>query len=207
MEHPQGFRDILRRAQAGDQQAFEDVLTILRPWLEQLARGYADAQRPDECASDLAQEARLRVWQKLGQFRGAADDEQTVVMFRAWVGQIVRRVGLNARRDHAARRRKPPGKLRRLDAAPSSEANQPGRVDPPAGGDTPSANAAGAEQIERVREALDRLADATDRAIVRLRFFEGLSLRQIAERLDNNPEKVRLRYHAVLRQLERDLEP
>jgi RNA polymerase sigma factor (sigma-70 family) len=189
MEQPHVFHDLLRRAQAGDERAFEEVLTTLRPWLDELARRYADAQRPDESASDLAQEARLRVWQKLAQFRGPADPEQTKAVFRAWVERIVRRVGLNARRGHAAQRRKPPGKLRRLGPAPSGDATQAGaKIDPPAGGQSPSAHAAGAEQVERLRAALDRLTDATDRAIVHLRFFEGLSLRQIAARLDSNPE-------------------
>jgi RNA polymerase sigma-70 factor (ECF subfamily) len=206
MEHAHGFQDLLRRAQAGDEQAFADLLNMLRPWLDDLTRRYA-AGPADESASDLGQEARLRVWQKLGQFRGADDEDQALAMFKVWVAQIVRRVGLNARRDHSAQRRKPPGKLKALDPATSSADSRPGEgVDPPARGHTPSSNAAGAEQSDRLRAALDRLEDATDRAIVRLRFFEGLSLRQIAERLDVNAEKVRQRYHAVLRRLERELE-
>jgi RNA polymerase sigma factor (sigma-70 family) len=56
-----------------------------------------------------------------------------------------------------------------------------------------------------IRRALAKIPDATEREILRLRFFEGLSLRQVAERVQVNHETVRQRYHAVLRRLQRDL--
>ena len=46
---------------------------------------------------------------------------------------------------------------------------------------------------------------ARDREIVRLCFFDGLSLRQIAERLQLSYDKVRQRYHRSLKVLEREL--
>jgi RNA polymerase sigma-70 factor (ECF subfamily) len=70
---------------------------------------------------------------------------------------------------------------------------------------SPSADLAAQEGARRVREALARIAEPTDREIIRLRFFEGLSLRQIAGRLGCNHETLRQRYHAVLRRLEREL--
>jgi RNA polymerase sigma factor (sigma-70 family) len=61
------------------------------------------------------------------------------------------------------------------------------------------------EQARLVQAALERLADDTDRAILRLRFFDGLSLRQIAERLALSYDKVREHYQSGLGQLEREL--
>jgi RNA polymerase sigma factor (sigma-70 family) len=195
-----GFRDLVARAQAGDPQATTHLLAVIRPWLEQRARGYADPRHPSASASDLAQEAWLRAWQKLPQFHGGGDDEQTLAMFRVWVGRILQRLGLNAVRDREAQHRMPPGGIVRL----GGESGRSGR-DPAASEPTPSAHAAADEQEQRVRVALERIADDTDREIVRLRFFEGLSLRQIAGRLQTNHENVRQRFHAVLLRLERDL--
>jgi DNA-directed RNA polymerase specialized sigma24 family protein len=43
--------------------------------------------------------------------------------------------------------------------------------------------------------------------IVRLHFFDGLSLREIAERLDLSYDQVRHRYQTTLRSLEQELGP
>jgi RNA polymerase sigma factor (sigma-70 family) len=183
----------------------EALLVIVRPWLEQSARRYADPQRESASTSDLAQEAWLRAWQKLSQFQGADTDDETAARFRAWVNRMVQRLGKNAVRHRTAQHRKPPGKLRRLDAPPPAAQDSQAKLDPAASEPTPSALVAADEQARRVRAALIKLANEIDREILRLRFFDGLSLRQIAERLQWNHEKVRQRYHAALRLLEREM--
>ena len=206
MDDIPGFADLLARARAGERAATEELLARIRPWLEQFARQQAGANRPDGSASDLVQEAWLRAWQRLDQFQGAADEAQALAMFRAWLARIVCRLGLNAVRDRGARQRMPPGKLLRLDgldgAASGDSANG---FDPSAAESTPSAHVQADEQARLVQEALARITDPLDRDIVRLRFFEGISLRQAAERLGCNHETVRQRYHAILRRLEQDL--
>jgi RNA polymerase sigma factor (sigma-70 family) len=77
--------------------------------------------------------------------------------------------------------------------------------DPPAEQPSPSTNAAAEELLRLIHQALDKLDDATQKDIVRLQFFEGLSLRQIADRLGINREQVRQEFHAAMRQLEHDL--
>lgn len=211
MNHPHGLQDLIARARGGDRAAAETLLEVIRPWIWQAARGFGDPERPDESTADLAQAAWLRCWQSLGQFQGPgageADDEQTGAMFRAWVVQIVRRTGMNAVRDRHAGYRRPPGPLRRLDAAPAAgstlswAAPAPEAVEP-----SPSARVQADERSERLRAALDRLADDEQREIVRFRFLDGLSLRQIAARLGRNHEHVRQRFHAALRALEGELD-
>lgn len=206
-----GFRNLLVRAQQGDRAAIDALLEVIRPWLWRTARGFADPERPDESTADLAQAAWLRAWQSLGQFQGPGEgetgDAQTLAMFRAWVLQIVRRLGMNNVRDRQAEHRRPPGRLERLDAAlPGSSTASWGHSQPETAEPSPSAHAEAAERAERVRAALNRLDDHEDRQIVHLRFVEGLSLRQIAARLSRNHEHVRQRFHAALRLLERDLE-
>ncbi len=206
MDHIPGFSDLLTRARAGDRAATDELLARIRPWLEQLARQHADPLHPDGSTSDLVQEAWLRAWQKLDQFQGAADEAQALAMFRAWLARIVARLGLNAARDRGARQRMPPGKLLRLDGLGGSGAGDSATgFDPSAAEPTPSAQVQADEQARSVHEALARLTDPLDRDIVRLRFFEGVSLRQVAEQLGCNHETVRQRYHAILRRLEREL--
>jgi RNA polymerase sigma factor (sigma-70 family) len=202
MDDVPGFLELLADARAGDPQATEKLLAWIRPWLERLAREYADPHRPDGSVSDLVQEAWLRAWQKLDQFHGSDDEAQATALFRAWLARIVSRLAANAARDRQAKQRKPPGPLLRLNGPTSDSTASP---EPPASGPTPSAHAQADEQARRVHEALARLADPLDRAIVRLRFFEGVSLRQIGERLGCNHETVRQRYHTLLGRLQQDL--
>jgi RNA polymerase sigma-70 factor, ECF subfamily len=199
--------DLLRRAQAGDREALDRLLAALRPRLEHLARGYVEPGGVRESAADLVQEAALRIWQKLDQFRGTEDPEQTAAMFHEWVSQLVRHLARDRQRDRHAQRRQPPQPLVRLDAAaPDGSGAEQGRREPAASGPTPSANVRADEQARLLQAALARIPETADREILRLCFFEGLSLRQIAERLQVSYDKIRQSYHRGLRFLERELE-
>ncbi len=151
---PDGFRDLLRKAQSGDEGAAERILTIVRGHLSQSAAKFADLGHAAESTSDLVQEASLKVWQRLDQFRGGESDDETLAMFLAWSVQNVR------------------------------------------------AN----EEADVIRDAVNRLPDELDRAMLRLRFFEGRSLRQIAEELPLSYDQVRDRFRGIMRRLERELE-
>lgn len=56
-----------------------------------------------------------------------------------------------------------------------------------------------------VRSAMHRLPDLTDRSILVLRFFVGLSIDEIAQRLLLRPGIVRERYRVILRLMEKEL--
>jgi RNA polymerase sigma factor (sigma-70 family) len=202
MLEPHELPDLLRRAQNGDRGAVEQLLAGLRPHLERLTQRYVDPDRAGESSADLVQEATLRIWQRLEQFRGAHNDDETAAMFHEWVRQLVHHVGLDKQRERHAQRRLPPRKLMRLDGDGDGGG---GGLDPAASSATPSANAGSAEQARLIRDALDRIPEAIVREIVRLCFFEGLSLRQITQRLNLSYDKVRERYHHGLRILEREL--
>jgi RNA polymerase sigma factor (sigma-70 family) len=198
--------ELLRRARAGDRPAMERLLAELHPDLERLAHGHADPGSPGESTVDLVQEAALRIWQRLDQFRGGPDAEQTAAMFRDWVAQLVHHLGLDRQRRQHAQRREPPGKLIRLDGGKEGASGSEGAgLDPLASGPTASANVGAEEQARLIREAVARIPQLTDREIVRLCFFEGQSLRQVAESLQLSYDKVRERYHHALRVLEREL--
>jgi RNA polymerase sigma-70 factor, ECF subfamily len=195
---PEGFHELVHRARQGEPDAVEQLLQLIRPWLDGLARPWTDAP-------DLAQEAWLRTWQKLDQFQGGPDDAQTLERFRAWLRRIVERIGLNTLRARQADRRQPPGPVQSLDQLGREPSGFPQRIEPVSPASTPPALAEQEERIRLVRTALQKLPDEEDRDILRLRFIEGQSLRQIAQKLKRNHETVRQRFHAALRQLELEL--
>ena len=61
------------------------------------------------------------------------------------------------------------------------------------------------EESEIVRRAVADLSDPLERQVLELHFFEGLSLRQIAERLDLTYDRVREPYRRAMRRLENRL--
>ena len=100
-----GFDNLVKQARAGDRDAMDKLLDALRPHMERIARKYADPGQGAESVSDLVQEAGLRAWQRLEQFRGGAGDAETLAMLRSWIAQIVRTIGINAREARNTRRR------------------------------------------------------------------------------------------------------
>lgn len=201
-----GFNDLLRRAQAGEAEATEELMARLRPYLEQIARVKVDNPHASRSASDLAQEGLLRVWQKLDQFEGAEQDEHSWMMFRSWIAQLVGRLHLNTERDRLAQKRHPGARIQPLQAANPADSQAPA-VDPPADDPTASQQVGRREEMDRLRQALAQRQDDVGVTVVRMHFFEGLSLREIAERLGLTYDQVRHRYQTTLRALEHELGP
>lgn len=201
-----GFHILVRKAQDGDRGAMDRVLVALRPRLEKMARGYADPIRPAQSTSDLLQESCLRAWQKLGTFQGGQGDEETFAKFQAWIGRIVRNLGLNQQREGGAMRRSPPEEVLSLDRPrPGASGTSAAGIDAPARGPSPSSHAHMDDMARRVRAALAELNDQTDAVIVRMHFFDEMSFPQIAKRLALRYDQVRERYRSTMRSLEREL--
>lgn len=202
---PDGLDDLIRMAQGGDQQAMERVLELLRPHLAVLARQYADPERAAESVSDLVQEAELRAWRGLAEFKGGKNDAETFATLHAWLTRIVSRLGRDARRDRAAWKRRPRGAaVVSLDAAPPGSASER-RHDPPGKESTPSARLRSSEEARAVQAAIEKLPREVDREIVRLYFFDELSLSEIAARLHLGHDLVKKHYRASMKRLEREL--
>lgn len=204
---PEGLTKLVRQAQSGDRQDVAELLERVRTDLERFAETYGDASAGAESASDLLQEASLRVCEKIGQFQGTLDDGQTAAMLHDWLEQLVRRLAANRREARHAQKRRPDDALLRLgDALGTDSQGAPAGLDPAGTGPTPSAVVAADELGARVRAALDSISDTTDRQILELCFLHSLSLRAVAEQMQLSYDKVRERYHAGLRLLERELE-
>jgi len=165
--------------------------------LERLAGQFVGTAEADLSVSDLVQEAWLRIWKGLPQFHGGATDEETAVAFYHWLRQTAWRTMLNIREARRTHRRHPDHPLvhAHTDAEPCVAAPEA----------SPESAVANQEQLRDVQRAVCQLSDRTDRALMELTFWDGLSLRQIAEMLDLSYDIVRRRFHATLRQLARDL--
>ena len=72
-------------------------------------------------------------------------------------------------------------------------------------GPSPSVAVNTSDEARLVHEAMLELPDEVDRSIIELRFFEGLSLREISDRLKLSYDRTRQRYHASMEVLERRL--
>jgi RNA polymerase sigma-70 factor (ECF subfamily) len=93
---PGGVQEVVRRAQAGDQDAFH---TLYR---EHAGRVYALCLRLSgdrAAAEELTQEVFVRVWQKLRTFRGDS-------AFSTWVHRLATNVALMAQRSRTRRERR-----------------------------------------------------------------------------------------------------
>lgn len=163
----------IRRAQAGDESAFELLVREHQGRAWRIARNMVPT---DEDARDLVQEAFLRVFRNLDRF-----DFQ--YSFTTWLHRIVTNLAI----DHLRRRR----------PALSTRATEEGEpdldlIDPSA--EAPSAGLEREETAAQVQAVLDSLAPHFQ-AVLRLRELEGLPCNEIAEIVGATHVTVRWRLH------------
>jgi RNA polymerase sigma-70 factor (ECF subfamily) len=132
-------------------------------------------------ASDVAQDAFLRCWQRLCEL----DDPDR---FGAWLSRIVR----NLATDHLRRRRK------EISSEDQDQTNDPGQVIDPSSAIDHSDRKS---QIDRAIAELDELS----RSIVVLKYYEALSSKQIAELLEISPAAVDMRLSRARSELRQKL--
>src|SRR6185295_15370053 len=92
---PVADRDDVARAAGGDLQAFERLYRTHLARVHSLTRRMAGADQADE----LTQDVFIRVWQKLGSFRGDA-------AFTTWLHRLAVNVVIERFRTETARRRR-----------------------------------------------------------------------------------------------------
>lgn len=175
----------LLAARAGNAAANEALFRMLHSFLETQAPRYANLVRPDHSVTDLVQETELRLLERLAQFQGAAEAGANLAEFRDWAATTLFHVACNIYRTRMAKSRRPDQPTLPIGAA---EVN--GCADPPAGGRSPSSSARAAEAARLVSRAIDDLPEE-QRDVVRLHYFEGLSLAEIAKQRGVSYDTVR----------------
>jgi RNA polymerase sigma-70 factor (ECF subfamily) len=176
---PNGEAILLARSRAGDKEAFG----MLAQRYCSFAVGVAYRMTGNsQLAEDLAQEAFIKAWRKLPQFRGDCS-------FRVWLGRIVTNTTLDY-----LRRQNPEQPLdETLLPAPSAE-------------EAPLRHLEREEMRQLVRQAVLSLP-AQCRVALILREYEGLSYREIAETLDIPMGTVMSRLHYARQLLRERLAP
>jgi RNA polymerase sigma factor (sigma-70 family) len=198
---PEGFRELVRLAQEGDPEAIARLFGAVLPFVEGLVR--ARGVRAGDSARDHAQDTCLRILTRLHQFRGALvaeDDAEVLALFRKWVRLIARTGIINRTRKARAQA------TVSLQSTEGGESTDGGGIDPPGRELSGSAKVRADERARLIQEAIDALADPTEREILQRRFFEEQKLKVIAAELGLSYDQVRERWRQSGKRLQRRLE-
>lgn len=187
---PTSEHELIRRARAGDEDAFAELVAIHADRVRAALRRFGlDASEADEVAQDVF----LRAWRGLARFQQRAQ-------FSTWLY----RIAFNEAQRRLSRR----GPAR---AEPDPDRADPDRADPlaslPASAHLgPEAQALDHELAQTLERALEKLP-AQWRAAVVLRDIEGLSTREAAEIVGVREPAFKSRLHRGRMQLRALLEP
>ncbi len=166
---------LIRAAQEGDQDAFAQLVYAYDQSVLKLAMNLL---RSPEDARDVYQEAFLRVYRNLNNFRFDCS-------FHTWLYRIVTNLCLDQMRKRKVRREEPSvltaadGPLDRMDSV------QEERVD----GD-PQRHLFSGQLRVRIKSVLEGMT-ARERAVFELRHYQGLRLRRIGEILGTTEEAAK----------------
>jgi len=167
--------DLIRAAQKGDQDAFEQ---LVHAYDRNVLRLAVNLVRSQEDASDIYQEAFLRVHRNLHNFRFDCS-------FHTWLYRIVTNLCL----DHLRKR-----KVRKEDSAAvdttEGERDRMARVPETAVEGNPERSLASREIGQRIQRVLNDLTPR-ERTVFELRHYEGLRLRTIGDMLGTTEEAAK----------------
>jgi RNA polymerase sigma-70 factor (ECF subfamily) len=168
--------ELIRRAKRGDTHAYEELVYAYQGIAFRTA--YVFAGNASD-AEDSAQDGFVKAWRALGRFRDGAP-------FRPWLLRIVANEARNRRRSAG----------RRAHLALRAATEQP------SGDAAPSPEAAylSAEQRQQLMAAVNELPEG-QRTVISLRYFVGLSEREVAETLGVREGTVKSRTSRALDRL------
>lgn len=189
-------RILLGRVRAGERAAFEELFARYRPLLRKLVEFRMDARlRARLDPSDVVQETQLEAFRQLESFL-----ERKPMPFRLWLRKTAQeRLRMVERQHLEAARRSVGREMPFPDASAAMVAQQLA-----ASMLTPSQHAAQGELAGRVADALGLLADS-DREVLLMRTFEGLSYDEVACVLEIDAAAARKRHGRALLRLHKIL--
>ena len=161
---------LIKRATEGDNEAFESLMSAYERKVYALCLRMMGNRQDGE---DAAQEAMVRIWQKLPQYRGEA-------AFSTWVYRVTASACSDAIRK------------RSLRAQPSLEAMRAEGFEPQDGAPTPQQALESAERREAMRRAIAGVPEQM-RSVFLLRDVHGLSVEETARVLHVSSGTVKSR--------------
>jgi len=172
----------LPAAQRGDRRAFAELVRATQSTVSAIALAVV---RDVQHSEDIAQEAYLKVWQKLGELNNPDS-------FLPWLREITR----NLARDHLRRGKARPGDRPGNSDVLESIADEP---------ESPAAGIERERQFDALNEAFDRLPPEA-REVLAMYYREGQSSDKVAELLGLSGAAVRQRLSRARLRLRTDLE-
>ena len=166
---------MIRAAQAGDQYAFE---RLVQTYDQNVLRLAMNLLRSQEDASDIYQEAFLRVYRNLHNFRFDCS-------FHTWLYRIVTNLCLDHLRKRKVRKEEPTvmdtseGPVDRMEIVPEERAEG-----------NPQRKLMSQQLSSRIRVVLSTLTPR-ERMVFELRHYQGLRLRAIGEVLGTTEEAAK----------------
>jgi RNA polymerase sigma factor (sigma-70 family) len=170
----------IRSAVNGSDDAWQRLLARYQPFLERWAS--AIECNGEMSQSDLIQDAWLRICQGLGSFEGV-EREDCAAAFYNWLRSTSRNAMLN----RVNGRKRIPVKPWDTDQTIARR-----KVE------SPSSAVANREQTDRIHQVIKELPSELDRQIIRMVFWERVSLRQIAVVLELEYSGLRRKFHSIL---------
>ena len=181
-------KDLVLRVQQGDKSAYDLLVIKYQYKIIQLVNRYV--KDPSE-AQDVAQEAFIKAYRALGNFRGES-------AFYTWLY----RIAINTAKNYlVARSRRSTDYEIDID-----DAEQMHNVPELKGLDTPEQHLLNEEIIEAIKSAIEKLPEEMLIAIT-LREFEGMSYEEIAETMDCPVGTVRSRIFRAREAIDNKLNP
>ena len=168
---------------AGEDSAFEELYRRYRPRVIAFVRRYL---RDDGRAEDITQEAFLSAFRRMR----VTDSE---IVFKPWIYEIARNAAIDA---HRRSRRGEEVSMSAIELLPPSDRL---RLVGPA---VPESSVVTRERLRHLRGAFDELSETHHRVLV-MRELEGLSYREIAERMDLTRPAVESTLFRARRRLQR----
>jgi RNA polymerase sigma factor (sigma-70 family) len=176
--------DLVAAVRAGDDVAFEELYRRYYPRIAAFVRGYL---RDNGRAEDVTQEAFMSALRRLRQ----TDSE---INFKPWIFEIARNGAIdqyrrNGRTDEVS-----------IDIEGGFAPSDVSRVVRPRG---PDSSMLDKQRLDHLRGALDELSETHHRIIV-MRELEGLSYREIGEKMELTPAAVESTLFRARRKLEHE---
>jgi len=166
---------LIRAAQKGDQDAFE---RLVQAYDRNVLRLAMNLVRSPEDASDIYQEAFLRVFRNLGNFRFDCS-------FHTWLYRIVTNLCL----DHLRKRKVRKEEASTVETA-EGERDRTAILTEPGIEGNPERQLLSRQTGSRIRQVLEELTPR-ERTVFELRHYQGLRLRAIGEVLGTSEEAAK----------------
>jgi RNA polymerase sigma-70 factor, ECF subfamily len=166
---------LIRAAQRGDEDAFE---RLVRSYDQSVLRLASNLLRSPDEARDVYQEAFLRVYRNLGQFRFDCS-------FHTWLYRIVTNICLDR-----LRRRKVRKEESTVIETPEGLVDRAVQAEEKGPASDPERQTLNQELSSRIADALSELTPR-ERTVFELRHYEGLRLRAIGEVIGTTEEAAK----------------